>query len=175
MIAPVAAPRGLSQVGCCLSAMTTTRHPTSDRRGFLPFLTPVRGHAFASRPPGEAAPVRHGTTATLRREPQNPADPLAVSVWATGGGTAWRIGYLERAVAARVAPRLDDGVEVTATLAGWWDEPEGRWRRPVVALQPDDAPRVRPARRTDSRVWSRPPTSTTRPVAGRGTGGGRST
>ena len=144
--------------------MTTTRQPIDRRRGFLPFLTPVRGHAFASAPPADPAPVRHGSAAVLRREPDNPADPLAVSVWATGRGSAWRIGYLERAVAARVAPRLDDGVEVTATLAGWWDEPEGRWRRPVVALQPDDAPRVRAAADDGARVWSRPPASVTRPV-----------
>lgn len=130
--------------------------------GFLPFLTPVRGHAFAAAPPG-GAPVRHGAAARLQREADNPADPLAVAVWATGDGTAWRIGYLERAVAARVAPRLDIGVEVTATLAGWWDEPRGRWQRPVVALQPAGAPRVR-ASGAPSRVWSRPPTSTVRPV-----------
>lgn len=145
--------------------MTTTPRHTIDRRGFLPFLTPVRGHAFASAPPTQAAPVHHGARAVLRREPDNPADPLAISVWATGPGTDWRIGYLERAVAARVAPRLDAGVAVTATLAGWWDEPGGRWRRPVVALQPDRVPRVHAAPSTSSRVWSRPPASVTRPVA----------
>lgn len=144
----------------------TARRATGDRipsrdRGFLPFLTPVRGHAFASSPPGPAAPVHHGAAARLAREPQNPADPLAVAVWATGRGTPWRIGYLERAVAARVAPRLDGGATVTATLAGWWDEPEGRWVRPVVALQPDDVPRMA-ASTPSSRVWGRPPASTTR-------------
>lgn len=145
------------------------RPATGDRRpaghrGFLPFLTPVRGHAFASAPPGDAAPVHHGAAAQLVREPGNPADPLAVAVWATGAGTRWRIGYLERAVAARVAPRLDQGATVTATLAGWWDEPTGRWTRPVVALQPRDAPRVGAATSAPSRVWGRPPASTTRTV-----------
>lgn len=139
---------------------------TVPRGAFLPFLTPVRGHAFASPPPDAAAPVRHGAAARLRREPDNPADPLAVAVWAAGAdGGAWRIGYLERAVAARVAPRLDAGVEVAATLAGWWDEPRGRWRRPVVALQPAEVPQVRPATPTPRGVWSRPPASVTRPVA----------
>ena len=141
----------------------TTMHRPSTRRGFLPFLTPVRGHAFASTPPGDPAPLRRGATARLQREPDNPADDLAVSVWATGRGAPWRIGYLERAVAARVAPRLDAGVEVAATLAGWWDEPGGRWRRPVVALQPVDAPRVAPSRST-SGVWGRPPATVRRPV-----------
>lgn len=143
------------------------RPATGDRiparhRAFLPFLTPVRGHAFASAPPGVAAAVRHGAAARLVREPDNPADPLAVAVWATDGGTSWRIGYLERAVAARVAPRLDDGATVTATLAGWWDEPTGRWTRPVVALQPHDVPRT--ATSPPSRIWSRPPATTTRSV-----------
>ncbi len=141
----------------------TTLHRPSTRRGFLPFLTPVRGHAFSSAPPGDPAPVGRGAVARLHREPDNPADALAVSVWATGDGAPWRIGYLERAVAARLAPRLDAGVEVTATLAGWWDEPGGRWRRPVVALQPVDTPRVAPARPTRG-VWSRPPATVRRPV-----------
>lgn len=135
----------------------------SGHRAFLPFLTPVRGHAFACAPPGKAAPVHHGAAARLVREPDNPADPLAVAVWATEAGTPWRIGYLERAVAARVAPRLDDGATVTATLAGWWDEPTGRWTRPVVALQPRDVPRVDETS-PPSRIWSRPPASTTRSV-----------
>lgn len=139
------------------------RIPSGDR-GFLPFLTPVRGHAFASAPPDDPAAVRHGAAARLVREPDNPADPLAVAVWATAAGTPWRIGYLERAVAARVAPRLDDGATVTATLAGWWDEPTGRWARPVVALQPRHVPRADTGD-TPSRVWSRPPASTTRSVA----------
>lgn len=145
---------------------TTRSGTTAPRRTFLPFLTPVRGHAFASPPPDAAAPVRHGAAARLRREPDNPADPLAVAVWAIGSdGGAWRIGYLERAVAARVAPRLDDGVEVAATLAGWWDEPRGRWRRPVVALEPASPPRLRPATPAPRGVWSRPPASITRPVS----------
>lgn len=153
------------------AADASTRPGTADptlpdlrgRHGFLPFLTPVRGHAFASAPPGPAAPVHHGAAARLHREPENPADPLAVAVWATGGEAPWRIGYLERAVAARVAPRLDDGTVVTATIAGWWDEPHGRWARPVVALQPDEATRVIPSS-APSRIWSRPPGSTTRSV-----------
>lgn len=129
----------------------------------LPFLTPVRGHAFASTPPGDPAPVRRGRPASLVREPDNPADRWAVAVWATGSGTPWRIGYLERAVAARLAPRMDAGEPATATLAGWWDEPQGRWRRPVVAVEVEPAGRVRrPSVR--SRIWSRPPATITRPV-----------
>lgn len=122
------------------------------------FRTPVRGYAFAPRPPGADDPAP-GEAAELRREPDNPADPYAVAVWAGSRARRWRIGYLERAVAARVAPRLDDEltVAVRARVDGWWDEPEGRWRRPVVLVELDPAP-------SPSGVWGRPAESVTRPV-----------
>lgn len=113
---------------------TSTR--SSSSRPLRPFHTPVRGHAFAHRPTG-GAPLER-TPLSLRREPDNPADPHAVAVWADGGGEPWRVGYLERAVAARLAPRLDDD-RLGARFAGWWDEPEGRWRRPVVCVVDDRA------------------------------------
>ena len=143
--------------------MTTMPRPAPPR-SFLPFLTPVRGHAFASAPPGRTVPVARGQSARLQREPDNPADELAVSVWATGGGAPWRIGYLERAVAARIAPQLDAGLEVSATLAGWWDAPSGRWRRPVVALEPAAPPRLARRGGRDAGVWGRAPAAVTRPV-----------
>ena len=120
--------------------MTTSRHAS-----FLGFLTPVRGHRFAARPPGARDP-RRGVTVDLRREPDNPADPLAVAVWLDAGGPPWRLGYLERAVAARIGPRLDAGVRLSSRLAGWWDAPSGDWRRPVVAIEPQrvDAQTVEP-------------------------------
>lgn len=102
------------------------------------FRTPVRGYAFASPPPGGERPAS-GLPAELAREPDNPADPLAVAVWALpASGGRWRIGYLDRGVAARVAPRLDAGRRVRAQLDGWSTEPEGRWRRPLLLLLPDD-------------------------------------
>lgn len=126
--------------------MSTSPVPTSDAAGrrLRPFHTPVRGHAFAHRPPG-GAPLER-TPLVLRAEPDNPADPHAVAVWADGGGEPWRVGYLERAVAARLAPRLAVQ-ELTARFAGWWEEPEGRWRRPVVCVLDagDDAEPVRPS------------------------------
>jgi hypothetical protein len=91
----------------------------------------VRGHAFAHRPSGGAPLDR--TPLTLRPEPDNPADPHAVAVWADGGGEPWRVGYLERAVAARLAPRLGRD-RLRARFAGWWEEPGGRWQRPVVCV-----------------------------------------
>jgi hypothetical protein len=102
------------------------------------FRTPVRGYAFAAPPPGGERPAP-GLPAELAREPDNPADPLAVAVWASpSDGARWRIGYLDRGVAARVAPRLDAGSRVRAQLDGWSEEPEGRWRRPLLLLLPDD-------------------------------------
>lgn len=105
-----------------------------------PFRTPVRGHAFAPVPPvsgaGEDA-VAAEAPVRFRREPANPADPLAVAVWTDGpDGTPWRVGYLDRAVAARVAPRLDAGLEVEGRLDGWISEPRGRWLRPLLRLGP---------------------------------------
>lgn len=132
------------------------------------FRTPVRGHAFAARPPGAPAP-HPGQVVQLRREPDNPADPLAVGVWTD----AWRIGYLDRQVAARLAPRLDAGLRVEARVDGWVAEPGGRWRRPMVRLQPGtaDTPtplesprRVRPRPADVPGLWGRPPGVRVRPV-----------
>lgn len=96
------------------------------------FHTPVRGHAFAARPP-DAPPVVPGDTLRLVREPDNPADPHAVAVWSAGAGP-WRLGYLDRTVAARIAPRIDAGTAVGAVLAGWTAAAGGRWHRPLLRL-----------------------------------------
>lgn len=115
--------------------MSTSTTPTA--RPLRPFHTPVRGHVFSRRPPSGAALER--ARLTLRLEPDNPADPYAVAVWADGGGVPWRVGYLERAVAARLTPRLDGQVQVR--FAGWWDAPVGQRQRPVVWIGPADAQR----------------------------------
>ncbi|GGI05029.1 HIRAN domain-containing protein [Egicoccus halophilus] len=142
------------------------------------FRTPVRGHAFAARPP-EAAPLQPGRRLALRREPDNPVDPLAVAVWTSPAdgeaATAWRVGYLDRQVAARLTPRLDAGLRVEARLDGWIAEPQGRWRRPVVLLRPGTAatpPLEAPSRPRSVRalpadrpgLWGRPPGVRIRPV-----------
>ncbi len=144
-----------------------------DTRRFMPFRTPVRGHVFAPRPPG-TDPPRPGQEARLRREPDNPRDPWAIAVWVPAPSGPWRIGYLERAVAARLAPRLDvGGLAVDARVEGWQDEPGGRWRRPVVVLEPrvDDvggagggAPRGPVAARDVRGHWGEPPRSVVRAV-----------
>jgi hypothetical protein len=120
---------------------STAMNSTASTPAMIPiraFRTPVRGYAFAAPPPGGERPAP-GLPAELAREPDNPADPLAVAVWASPtDGARWRIGYLDRGVAARVAPRLDAGSRVRAQLDGWSAEPEGRWRRPLLLLLPDD-------------------------------------
>jgi hypothetical protein len=135
--------------------MTTTTRPSRPRPGGLrPFRTPLRGHAFAAAPPGAGA-VGPELPARAVREPDNPADPLAVAVWAApadGSGPPWRLGYLDRVVAARLAPRLDHGATIQVAIEGLVPEPEGRWQRPVVRVQvgtpPTDAARG---------LWGRPP------------------
>lgn len=147
----------------------TSQHPhalTAARsRAFLPFRTPVRGHSFAARPPDAEAP-RAGQAARLVRESGNPRDELAIAVWVGGRSGPWRIGYLDRAVAARLAPRLDHaGLRLDVRVTGWQPEPDGRWQRPVVELVPvtgsGDAPAVAPEA---SGRRGEPPRSTVRTV-----------
>jgi hypothetical protein len=95
--------------------------------------------------------------ARLTREPHNPADPLAVAVWLDGGEQRpWRIGYLDRGVAARVAPRMDAGLTLDARVDGWIAEPDGRWRRPVVLLLPEVIEPAAPVPPAESTGPSRP-------------------
>lgn len=121
------------------------------------FRTPVRGHAFAG--PAPAAALVAGRAVTLAREPGNPADPHAVSVWLTDDdGQAWRIGYLDRTVAARLAPRLDGGAAAAAVLDGWVEEPGGRWERPLIRIEFEAEGRSAEEERTvRAAVWGRPP------------------
>ncbi len=100
---------------------------------FPPFTTPVRGHRYAGRPPGITG-LRDLEALRLVREADNPRDPLAVAVWGRAGEVRWRIGYLERAVARRLAPRMDRGLALDVTPAGWLPEPAGRWQRPAVRI-----------------------------------------
>jgi hypothetical protein len=145
--------------------------PTGRRAGRLrPFRTLVRGHAFAAVPPDHGG-LTPGTAARAVREPDNPADPLAVAIWAEPRERAdvpWRIGYLDRVVAARLAPRLDRGARVEVEVEGLVPEPDGRWLRPVVRLCLDDSPpgRPGPGRAEPAGLWGRPPGVTLRRLGG---------
>lgn len=146
--------------------MTSDEHPrdgTGEQDAAGPsgptrrFRTPLRGHAFAGPVPAEA--LGTGRPVTLVREPENPADVHAVAVWVSDDEQrSWRVGYLDRTVAARIAPIIDAGTTVSAVLEGWIEEPGGRWERPLVRLE---------VAATDGRsgggesvratVWGRPP------------------
>lgn len=95
--------------------------------------TVVRGHAFAARPLGAAMP-KAGRRLQLVREHENPLDPWAVAVWHDDSRHLWRLGYLDRAVAARIGPRIDRGMTVQAAFDGWVAEPGGRWQRPMITI-----------------------------------------
>lgn len=139
------------------------------------FRTPVRGYPFAAAPPGVAAPGPE-QMATLVREPANPADPHAIAVWVEpSDAVPWRIGYLDRFVASRLAPLLDSGQQLTAAIDGWVPEPDERWQRPLLRiLEPARAsaqrvPRGGPAgddgNAATPRLWGRPPGVRRRVVA----------
>ena len=122
------------------------------------FRTPLRGHAFAGPAPRDA--LAPGRVAQLVREPDNPADAFAVAVWVEDDqGRPWRVGYLDRTVAARLAPRLDAGTDVAATIEGWLTEPDGRWERPVLRVELAAGPEAadEAARTLHAEVWGRPP------------------
>jgi hypothetical protein len=123
------------------------------------FRTPVRGFVFAAPPPGTDVP-QPGDPARLVREPGNPRDPLAVAIW-TADGVPWRIGYLDRAVAARLAPRLDAGQRFLTELAGWVEAPGAVWHRPLlrIATPPQPDPPAAGTRAAGPGVWGRPPGS----------------
>jgi hypothetical protein len=142
------------------------RTPPAD---VLVFRTPVRGHAFAARPPGGDG-VAPGRPARLVREPGNPRDPLAVAVW-SAAGTPWRLGYLDRVVAARLAPRLDDGQRFAVEVDGWVDAPGSAWRRPLLRISAPGDQREPPPAREDlvprEGLAARPPGVRRRVVARR--------
>lgn len=139
--------------------------PAEDPALLRGFRTPVRGHAFAARPPGGDGPAGR---VRLVREADNPVDPLAVAVWSTTG-VPWRIGYLDRNVAARLAPALDAGERLLAHVEGWV-ESSGGWHRPLVSVTPAVGAR-RPADRGRG-LWGRPP-GVTRRVVGEAPSRGR--
>ena len=121
------------------------------------FRTPLRGHAFAGPVPDEA--LTPGRAVSLVREPDNPADTHAVAVWVSDDQQrSWRVGYLDRTVAARIAPSIDGGRAVTAVLEGWIEEPGGRWERPMIRVEVAPAPEQgRAAESVQATVWGRPP------------------
>jgi hypothetical protein len=144
-------------------ATTVGRFRRVGRRTGEDFATVIRGYGFAARPPGAPEP-RVGAAARLVREPDNPRDRLAVAVWMTAG-TPWRLGYLDRAVAARLAPRLDAGETFVAELSGWVEVPDADRQRPLVRVRTrEPSPEAPSAGGTGTALWGRPPRSTRRTI-----------
>lgn len=87
------------------------------RRPALPLLVPV-ADAFVAGLRFYAGlflrdKLRPGDALVLRRQRDNPHDPLAVEVLTADGR---RLGYVPRVVNARVAALLDDGAALSATV-----------------------------------------------------------
>lgn len=78
---------------------------------------------------GAAARLARGTALRLAREPDNRFDPNAVEIRDAAGV---KLGYVPRALAAELAPRLDRGEAVAAEVV--------RFRGDGSAVDPD-APR----------------------------------
>jgi hypothetical protein len=145
-------------------ATTAGRTRRVARRLGEDFATVIRGYGFAARPPGAPEP-QVGAPALLVREPDNPRDRLAVAVWLTAG-TPWRLGYLDRTVAARLAPRLDGGQAFDAELSGWVEVPDTARQRPLVRVRTrEPSPEVPAAGGRGAALWGRPPRSTRRTIS----------
>jgi hypothetical protein len=56
--------------------------------------------------------MKFGTVLIMKREPKNPYDKNAISIWK--GSTM--LGYIPRGLAATLAPTLDAGVEASCSL-----------------------------------------------------------
>lgn len=76
------------------------------------FFTKVVGVSFEGRQ-DVVAQLTPGEEVLLRREPANPFDPHAVQVVRSDGSV---VGYLNSALAGRLAPRLDRGARYRATV-----------------------------------------------------------
>lgn len=57
-----------------------------------------------------------GTLVSLRREPENEYDPNAIQVLYGPPAEPLHVGYIDKDVAAFLAPRMDEGAATTATV-----------------------------------------------------------
>ena len=87
----------------------------------------VSGITFCNVPLELWNELKSGVEVTLRREPTNKWDKNAIEVVYKN----YRLGYLEKEVAMRLASQMDRGAKATATIAGRFNTPRDR---PVLAL-----------------------------------------
>ena len=82
------------------------------------FIAPVRGATFRIKEQPEVKEIIESLRAeeevTLQREPDNRFDENAIKVLADGG--RWFIGYVGKEFAADIAPDMDNGAEIDATI-----------------------------------------------------------
>ena len=87
----------------------------------------VSGITFCNVPLELWNELNSGVEVTLKREPTNKWDKNAIEVIYKG----YRLGYLEREVAMRLASQMDHGLIVTGKVMGRHNTPKDR---PVLAL-----------------------------------------
>ena len=96
-----------------------------------PLIMTVAGEQFpnadGSSRQVEIGQCRVGELVHLRREPDNPADPMAVAVYSA---RKVQVGYLRRADAMWISPIINAGGEVTAEVVSV--APKGRPFSPLA-------------------------------------------
>jgi hypothetical protein len=108
---------------------------------FDPIKTRVAGVTFDNRDGTPRQPfirrVKKDDRLTLAREPENPFDPNAIAVrWEDPAGDVRQLGYVPRALAAVLAPLVDEGATITALAVRAQKVPQaGTWAKPVWALR----------------------------------------
>jgi hypothetical protein len=88
---------------------------------FPTIQTRVAGVSFENRDGSPRQPyvrlAKKGDALALRREPDNPFDPFAMAVdWTDADGAAHQLGYVPRALAAVLAPFVDQGGKLVAAV-----------------------------------------------------------
>lgn len=106
-----------------------------------PIRTRVAGVTFENRDGTPRQPfvkkAKKDDRLVLRREPDNLFDPNAIGVWwADPEGQDHQVGYVPRALAAVLAPLVDEGATLTALTVRAQKVPRaGTWAKPVWALR----------------------------------------
>lgn len=84
------------------------------------------------------ARLPNGAPLALRREPNNPADPLAIEVWANSDDGPVHIGFLKASQGHALAQRMDRDAALSARLSSGVSEVKlaidgGKW--PLVEVE----------------------------------------
>lgn len=117
---------------------------SSGRKLVSPFTCKVVGVSFTSHYPGnlhtldqvaaEAQVKGEPLTVVLERNPANQFDANAIEVHVPALGDAGMIGHLERPIAARMAPEMDNGVLWLAELGDVLIKPD-HLDRPGISIK----------------------------------------